>query len=369
MKLTHVTANVKMRFVTLGRMKGSLFFMFLFPIMLMLILGALYGNQGDTSLDILVQDRDNTQLSHNFSVMLGHVKGVNVQKIGANVDADRYMKDHQSNFLVVIPKGYKDAVAARMSDNPDATVNLTLKYDPSQPGASLKLSVVHEVLQEVNKGLSGAKDTIRAEPQSIVATKFSYIDFVVPGLIGMTVMTSVVNSTIQSSNEFRQKGIIRKLATTPLTQSEWILSTTTYQFATALMSSALILVVGRLLFGATLDLNLFVPAMIILAAFAFAGLGMLVARAVSDAQSGSAVANIICFPMMFLSGTFVPLDTMPAYLQAIARIFPLYYINEGLRDAMIISNFGLAALNGLVMLVFALVVFVLGVRLSTWKQD
>ena len=72
--------------------------------------------------------------------------------------------------------------------------------------------------------------------------------------------------------------------------------------------------------------------------FAFGGIGMILTRVAKEAESATAAANFIMFPMMFLSGSFFPLELMPGFLQTIARILPLYYVNEGLRAAMVLAD-------------------------------
>ena len=369
MNAGRVYTTTRMHILTFFREKAALFFTFLFPIMLMVLFGLIFQNQGNVSYTIHVQDQDNTQLSHNFTDSLGKVKGVTVQRIDANASADRYMTDNDLNFLMIIPKGYQDAIIARTTYDPNATFNLTIKYDPSDSSAAIKLTIMDKVVQEMNKGLSLSKDTIRTNVSSIVSNRFTYIEFFIPGLIGLSVMTSAVFGSIGDENEYRQKGIIRKLSTTPITRGEWILSTMIYQLFLSAISTVLVLIVGYLLFGAVLLLNIYLPIIVVATAFAFSGLGMLVGRLVKDAQSAAALANVITFPMMFLSGSFFPMEQMPGFLQSFARVLPLYYVNQGLRESMIFDNMLAAGTNTVVIGIFAMVVFTAGIYLTTWKQD
>jgi ABC-2 type transport system permease protein len=77
----------------------------------------------------------------------------------------------------------------------------------------------------------------------------------------------------------------------------------------------------------------------------------------------------ITFPMMFLSGTFFPLDQMPVFLQTIARGLPLFYVNEGFRNAMIYSDFNETIYYTGFVVAFTLVFFIIGVFLTKWKED
>ena len=95
---------------------------------------------------------------------------------------------------------------------------------------------------------------------------------------------------------------------------------------------------------------------------------MILSRFVKEAQSAAAAANAISFPMMFLSGSFFPVELMPGFLQTLAKTLPLYYVNEGLRAAMIFEDNGAALRDCAVIGVFAAVVFVLGLLVATWEE-
>ncbi len=96
---------------------------------------------------------------------------------------------------------------------------------------------------------------------------------------------------------------------------------------------------------------------------------MLITRFVKEAQSAEAAANAFMFPMMFLAGSFFPLEMMPDFLRQIAKFLPLYYVNEGLRSSMITLNFNQAWFYAAVIGVFGIVVFILGVFLTPWKEE
>ena len=102
--------------------------------------------------------------------------------------------------------------------------------------------------------------------------------------------------------------------------------------------------------------------------FTFVGIGMILTRVVKEAQSAAAAANAIIFPMMFLSGSFVPLELMPRYLQTFARTLPLYYVNEGLRASMVFHD-NMAALSySAIIATFATLVFILGITVTRWEE-
>jgi ABC-2 type transport system permease protein len=181
-------------------------------------------------------------------------------------------------------------------------------------------------------------------------------------------MTLSLFGTVNLNTELRQKGIIRKLSTTPITRTEWILSDILYQFILAVATTSAMLLVSYAVFSVNLHINAWLPAFILLDVFAFVGIGMILTRFVNEAQSAAAAANAISFPMMFLSGSFFPIELMPGFLQTFAKTLPLYYVNEGLRAAMIFEDNMAALYASAVIGLFAAVVFILGIIATKWEE-
>ncbi|MGA1872907.1 MAG: ABC transporter permease [Thermoplasmatota archaeon] len=353
----------------LFRDKGGIFFTFLFPILLMLLFGFIFQDSDKTVYDIHLQDLDGSDLSSNLTLVLKEVEAFRVREIDPDRDVDDFIDDNDVDFVVVIPEGYGSSIVGNLISGSNETVNLTVKYDPSVQATQVKMSVLNSVLQEMNKRMSGGRDVVLLEEDRVITENFEYIDFFIPGVIGLTVMTGAVFGTIFGDTELRKKGIFRKLSTTPITRGEWILSTMLFQLFLAALASAEILMIGWLIFGSVLYLNPIFFVILVFEAFAFTGLAMLVVRFVREAQAASALGNALTFPMMFLSGSFFPVEGFPRFLQVFAKVLPLYYVNEGLREAMLFNDTVEALRNMLPIAIFAVLVFILGVKLTTWKQD
>jgi ABC-2 type transport system permease protein len=101
----------------------------------------------------------------------------------------------------------------------------------------------------------------------------------------------------------------------------------------------------------------------------FSSIGMLVGTISKSVESASVLGNIVTFPMMFLSGTFFPLSTMPQYLQSFAHVLPLFYIVEGLNNVMVYGNIPAALIDIGVTLVITIIFFVAAAKLFKWRED
>jgi ABC-2 type transport system permease protein len=220
----------------------------------------------------------------------------------------------------------------------------------------------------INLDISRTPPFLRPVEKSILTKKYRFIDFFIPGIIAMAVMTLSLFGTVDLNAELRQKGIIRKLCTTPITRAEWILSNILYQYIIAIVATIAMLLVSYAVFKVNLHLNAWILLFILLDVFAFVGIGMILTRFVKGAQSAAAAANAISFPMMFLSGSFFPIELMPGFLQTLAKTLPLYYVNEGLRGAMIFEDNGAALHDATIIGIFAGIVFSVGLLATKWKE-
>jgi ABC-2 type transport system permease protein len=373
-----IGANLVVSFKSFYREKSAVFFTIAFPIILILVFGTIFMNQDNVSFDLHVQDLDQTTSSAQLLRTLEHDGRFKIAAVDPTANATQYARDNKLNLLLVIPMGYQKALVQRLGlvggvpsaafRNSSASVTVTYIYDASSSSLSPKMQMLQSALGAVNQGMSGEPPFIRTADTPILARKFRFIEFFVPGIIAMSVMTSSLSGAVNVNAELRQKGVIRKLATTPITHGDWVLSNILYQVILAVLSATAILLVSYAVFKVGLRIDGWLPTFIVLEVFAFAGIGMILTRVAKEAESAMAAANAIMYPMMFLSGSFFPLEMMPGFLQKIARILPLYYSNEGLRAAMVLAD-GVTALRcSAVIGVFAAVVFVVGIMTTKWEE-
>jgi ABC-2 type transport system permease protein len=118
-----------------------------------------------------------------------------------------------------------------------------------------------------------------------------------------------------------------------------------------------------------MTINTILLFMVAMASLMLTGLGMIIARFVRDPDGADAAANVITFPMMFLSGTFFPLSQMPLFLQSIAQVLPLTYVNEGLRASMIFGQSQTAIFNTAIITVLGLACIAIGSWITKWEEN
>jgi len=369
MNLRIVGANLFVTLMSIYREKTTMFFTLAFPIILILLFGTIFMSQDNVNFHLSVQDLDQSESSAKSIETLGHNGKFKITKVDPAINALQYVKDNKANLVLVIPKGFETALMRRMMHKDlTASVTVTYFYDPSSSSVPTKMEILNGVLAGLNQEMTGIPPFIKSVQKSILTKKYRFIEFFIPGIIAMAVMTLSLFGTVYLNTELRQKGIIRKLCTTPITRTDWILSHMLYQFIIALVSTTVMLVVSYAVFHVNLHLNAWLPAFILLDVFAFVGIGMILTRFVKESQSAAAAANAISFPIMFLSGSFFPIELMPGFLQTIAKTLPLYYVNEGLRASMIFQDNMAALRDSAVIGVFAAIVFILGIIATKWEE-
>lgn len=350
------------------RSKVGAFFAFAFPVLLILLFGALFSQTGSTTVDMPVQDLDGTPMSAQFLEILNGTGVANVRMIPTTVDLATYVRDNSLSIALLIPAGFQEDVLAAQAVNGSSPVNVTLYADKSKSTYGIAQGVVGAAIDAMNFQLAGARPILSMASESVLSPTFSFIDFFIPGIVGMTIMTSVMFSMTSVCGEYRTRRYFPLLATTTLKKSEWLVSK--ILFYIFLMTASLLVSVtaGWLVFGTKVFLTPLAFVFIVVGTVLFTSLGMMIGMFIKDPESGSAVANAIGFPMMFLSGTFWPLESMPDYMRVIAQALPLTYLNNGLRDSMVYFNTGGALFNLAVLTVLAVLFFALPAKLMSWKS-
>jgi len=370
MRLEIVTAIFKSDFKSFLRNKGTLFWTLAFPIMLILIFGAIFSGVGESKYELTVVDYDNTDMSKLFINILDNTSIIKTKLV--NIQEEEllsYIKDNNIKRLIVIPEGYQQTIFQMGAGN-NATTDISFYFDQSeQQTNSIVRSVISSVVINLNMNITGGKEIIKVKDIETISGEFTYIDFFLPGMIGLTIMQTCIYGSIESNTKFKKHGILRKLLTTPITRSEWIFSKMLFQLFLSFVSSIVIIIVGVLVFGLNVHITILMLIIIIASSFLFTGIGMLIGRFVKDEESAGMAGGVISFPMMFLAGTFFPLEQMPGFLQTIAQVLPLYYVNEGLRNAMIYLKTDAAIFHSSIVLIFACIFFIAGLLLTKWRED
>jgi ABC-2 type transport system permease protein len=371
--MSHVVIDLKASLKSFWRDKSTIFWTLAFPVVLILLFGAIF-SQSSMKYDLYVQNQDladgkPTYWSGNFITVLNSTNAFNIQTVDASINATDYALTNRLSALVVIPTGFNDSANTALYTHGATTANVTFVYDQSTSSALIVQSIVMSIVDRLNFELSQGIQYLTVQDLTIAPQRFGFIDFFIPGVIGMTAMTTSIFTSVSISARYKQNGIFHKLATTPLKRYEWILSRTVYNVLISYLGMAVMILMGMAIFGMKMTLDAVSLLMVAMASLMFTGVGMIIARFVKDPDGADAAANVITFPMMFLSGTFFQLSQMPQFLQTIARVLPLTYVSEGLRAAMIFGQTQQAILNTALISVLGITSIIVGSLITKWEED
>jgi len=369
MNMRFILADLRSSLRQWIRSKGTVFWTILFPVLLIMIFGSIFSGTSELEYDLVIQDLDDSELSESYIAILENISLLKITIVDADTDLSEYLQDQSKSVAIQIPEDFSETLQQSYVDE-NVSVNISYFYDPSeQTTTSVIRNIITSTLYEYNMGLTGSKSVIGLEDVSTLGEEFNFIDFFVPGMIGFTIMTSMIYGSIERNTKYRKDGILRKLQTMPVTRAEWILSKMLFMLVLSFISTFVILFFGILVWGLSIKISIFFFILIIATSFLFSGMGMIIGRFVKDEETADMAGGAITFPMMFLAGTFFPLAQMPEFLQNVAQVLPLYYVNEGLRNTMIYDDFGKTIYFTAFVLVFALVFFLIGVFLTKWKEN
>ena len=352
------------------RQKSALFFTFLFPILLVLVFGAIFSAPGASKVNLHVQNLDDGPYSQAFLNVLNQSDLVTVEMVPQDVNLTDFINEKSLSLALLIPDNFSSNVQRILESNTSMHehANLTIYGDPSQSTFGAAMAYVSQAETFMNYQIAKAHPLLSIETRAVGSSEFTTMDYFLPGVVGMTVMTNAMYSMTSICAEYKSKGYAKLLATTTLTKQEWLVSRIVLN--SLLMTASLLTttIIGWFVLGLHVTLTpmafVFIPA----GAFLFTSAGMLLGTLGKDPESAQAIANVIGFPMMFLSGSFFPLDMMPGFMKEIAQALPLTYMNNGLRDTMLFGNNISALVNLGVIVGIGVVMFVAGSRLLSWKE-
>ncbi len=354
------------------RSKHTLFWTLAFPVLLMLLFGAIFSVSQNPTFDLYMQNQDivdgePTYWSQAFCDMMNGTEILSLHMVDSTENVTKFIEEKGVQRMLIIPEGFNNSVSVH------SNVGIILKMVPAEvdTASATVMSVIDQFVEGFNAFVTDQYplEVVTIKSESIVSETFKYIDFFAPGIIGMTLMTSGIFGAVAWNTRNKELGILKKLATTPLSKLEWIIGVVLYELLMGAVSTIVIITVGVLAFDLKVIPNIFTVILIISGAIAFPGIGMVIARFVKEADSADAAANAITFPMMFLSGSFFPLEMMPDFLRQIANILPLTYLSNGLRDSMVYGNVSSALFNTAVILGVGVFFIIIGAIITNWREE
>ncbi len=345
------------RMLEFVREKEAIFWVFVFPVLLALALGIAFRSRPVSAVRVAVVAE--VPQGEALAALLDEAGELDATLMDA-ASAEAQLR-HGKVDLVVVWR----ATGERPASLPPPPEALRFRLDPSRGEARTARLAVLQVLQRSRAGvppLDIAQEEL-SEPGS------RYIDFVIPGLVGLNLMGSGMWGIGFSVVVARARKLLKRFAATPMRRSDYLLSYALSRLVFLLAEVAAVVGFGWLAFGVRVHGSLLALAVVCLAGtLCFAGLGLLVAARPRTIEAVSGWMNLVMLPMWLLSGTFFSYERFPSFTHTAIRTLPLTALNDALR---LVINDGaglLATVPQLTVLgVWGGASFALAVRLFRWQ--
>jgi ABC-2 type transport system permease protein len=357
------------------RNRSAMFFSLLVPLMIMVIFGLLNLGGGSTSETVGIVDKARNPSSEQIVQSL---KKVSVLKLdfGSESSELNALKKGDRAAVVVLPPDLGSLITCPAGSPPSCRprpkpVTIPVYGNKTKPqDAQISRAIVTQFFDSASFAALGQPGGIyQAAAQDLPGQNTTYTDFLVPGIIALSIMQTGIFSVAFAFVQQKQTGVLRRLMATPMRVSEFLAAQVSTRLIMAAVQVVILVAVAVVAFHFRLAGNVIELLMAcILGSAIFIAVGFAISGYASDEQAVPAIANIIVLPMMFLSGIFFPRDSMPGWLHRISDFLPLTYVTDAIRSVSVngshLWNLGPDVIG---IAVWLMITVVLAIRLFRWE--
>jgi ABC-2 type transport system permease protein len=340
LELSSLYQLTMIRFRLFLREPEAIFWIFIFPILLAVGLGLAFRNRPPDVLQVGATTQKLTRA-------LAADKGLTATTMSEPEGAQALAKGTILVLAIQTPNG------------------VAYEYDDTKPDARTARMVADRAVQTA----AGRREPVPVRNQLVRATGSRYIDFVVPGLLGMNLMGSAIWGMGFSIVESRQKKLLKRLVASPMPRWQYLASYLLSRLSMLVIEVLGFLGFARLVFGVPFRGSLWqLGFLCVLTSLAFSALGLLVASRARTMEAASGLMNLVMLPMWILSGVFFSATRFPAVIQPVVRALPLTAAIEALRGNMLQGlNLWQLTTQMAILLTWLVVAFTISLRIFRWR--
>mgnify|MGYP001116477592 CR=1 FL=1 len=323
---TFVRINTKRFF----RDRTAIFFTIGFPLIFLFVFGSLNGSNSSVSFNVALVNQSSTAFAKDFEKNLDESDTIKVnQEVTSLDEAKEKMSRSELDATIILPDDF--GAIQEGTTYPSGEVKVLYTQNNTQSGVALT-SILQSQFQVINNKLVPTVTPFTVAGEELNENSLSAFDYTFAGLLGFAIIGMGIFGPINVFPELKKMGILRRLSTTPLRVWQYFVSTMIGQAIIGLVAIAVMFAVAIAVFhlqvvGNWLELAIF----IIFSIAMILGIGLALGGWAKNERQGAPLANIVVFPMMFLSGTFFPRFLMPEWLQNITTFLPLTPVIDGIR--------------------------------------
>jgi ABC-2 type transport system permease protein len=347
------------------RDKVAIFFTVLFPLIFLFVFGS-FSKSSDVNFHIGLVNQSRSQFSRQFANDTKNNKMFKVdEEVNSLEAAKTKMSRSEIDATIVLPAGFGD------EKNGIPTGQAVIYYDENNVSAATTLrSVLQGQFEGINAKLVKQQAPFSVTSRSTNTRGLSSLDYTVSGLIGFSIIGLGIFGPVNYFPQMKKEGVLRRLHITPLRPWQFFVSSVLSNAVIGLFSIAIMIAVASSplfhfkIIGNYLELAVF----IVIGILTIFGIGLAIGGWAKNENQAAPLANIVVFPMLFLSGTFFPRFGMPEWLQHVTTFLPLTPIIDGIRmiatEGKHLTDIG--AQLGLIA-VWAVIIYAIAFRVFRWE--
>ncbi|MGH7502251.1 MAG: ABC transporter permease [Longimicrobiales bacterium] len=299
------------RYLEFLREPEAMFWVFVFPILLTAGLGLAFRSRPPEQSSIGLLERPNGE---SLAASLDGDDRIEVQRMADSAAAQALRTGTIAVLIVPTDSG------------------VTYRFDNTRPDARIARELVDDVLQRA----AGRTDAVKVREEQVRERGSRYIDFLVPGLLGMNLMGTGIWGVGFAIVDHRRKKLLKRLIATPMSRAEYLLAFMLSRFGWLILEVAVLVGFGVFVFGVPLRGSLLTLSLVCaLTGFAFSGVGLLVAARPRTIEAASGIMNLVMMPMWIFSGVFFNASNFPDAMQPFVQALPLTAAVDALRATML----------------------------------
>ena len=346
------------------RDRQSIFFSLFFPVVFMSIFAFIRGG-GQEPIPLGVVNQSDSAAAERLVEMLQEDFAFTVITGAEDELREQLIAGEQMLVLVAPPDFSEPGIAGGKA------VGLRLLADTSQFNQlPLVEPMLEQKLMAIEREFRGEEAMFSIEVENVQALSQNYLDFLLPGLLGMMLMQLSVAGSGYNVVEFRRKGILKRLFVTPLMPRDFIAAIVVARLGIVLIQLTVLLAFALFVLDVRIIGNFAEFYLVgIIASLVFLNIGFCIGSMAKTQQAIMAIGNIVIFPQIVLSGVFYPIDAMPGFVQPLAQVLPLTFVVSGLRDIAVAGETLAQIVPSLIgMAVWFVIGFALATRMFVWKE-
>jgi len=312
------------------RDKTAIFFTVLFPLIFLFVFGGIFGKSSGGTFKVALVNQSESSFAKQYVKEAGKNKSLEIDRDANTIETGQQKASRgEIDAIILLPKGFGDVQAGQQT--PSGTAQVLYSQNDEQAAQTLT-----SVLQAQFKGIN-ATFVKTAEPFKVVAKQtntqgLSRFDYTFAGLLGFSIIGIGIFGPVNVFPELKKQGILRRFHTTTLRVWQYFTSTMVSQATIGMLAMAVQFAVAIFIFNLNVVGNYIeLVAFLILSIVTILGIGLALGGWAKNERQAAPLANLIVFPMMFLSGTFFPRFLMPQWLQTVSAFLPLTPIIDGIR--------------------------------------